>query len=158
MICKAIELLSEGEWEHDLSRLARRCNVSEAYLSRLFGRQIGVPLSRYRNSLRLSRFWIHYRKSGRKNLTEAAYAAGFGSYAQFYKIFAQTYGCGPRDSPAHRSGHPSLAPVRFWTMTVIIVRAFLRLTGLHWQEWLRTSRACTLPASFILFFLDRFSP
>jgi len=95
---KALEILSEGEWEHDLGKLARRCGVSEAHLSRVFARQIGVPLNRYRNSLRLSRFWTHYRQTGGKNLTEAAYAAGFGSYAQFYKIFAHAYGCGPRDS------------------------------------------------------------
>jgi methylphosphotriester-DNA--protein-cysteine methyltransferase len=95
---KALELLSEGEWEHDLGRLAGQCGVSKAYLSRIFGRQIGVPLNRYRNSLRLSRFWTHHRHSEKKKLTEAAYAAGFGSYAQFHKVFTQAYGCGPRDS------------------------------------------------------------
>jgi AraC-like DNA-binding protein len=29
---------------------------------------------------------------------EAAYEAGFGSYAQFYRVFAQAYGSGPGDS------------------------------------------------------------
>ena len=28
-------------------------------------------------------------------MLEAAYAAGFGSYAQFYKVFVQAYGTGP---------------------------------------------------------------
>jgi AraC-like DNA-binding protein len=95
---KALVLLSEGEWAHDLNRLAARCGVSESYLSRVFGRQIGVPLSRYRNSLRLSRFWTHYRQPQKNNLTQAAYAAGFGSYAQFHKVFTQAYGCGPRNA------------------------------------------------------------
>jgi methylphosphotriester-DNA--protein-cysteine methyltransferase len=27
---------------------------------------------------------------------EAVYAAGFGSYPQFYKVFAEIYGQGPR--------------------------------------------------------------
>jgi AraC-like DNA-binding protein len=94
---KALELLSEGQWEDDLGQLARRCGLSAAHLSRVFGREIGVPLNRYRNSLRLSRFWTHYRRSGGRNLMESAYEAGFGSYAQFYKIFAHAYGCGPRD-------------------------------------------------------------
>src|SRR2546427_757952 len=58
---RALKLLSEGDWEHDLGRLAKACGVSEAYLSRTFSRQVGVPLSRYRNSLRLSRFWEQYR-------------------------------------------------------------------------------------------------
>jgi AraC-like DNA-binding protein len=95
---KALTFLSEGEWEHGLAELARQCGVSEAYLSRSFARQIGVPLSRYRNSLRLSRFWMHYRGQERTTLTEAVYAAGFGSYAQFYKVFTLAYGCGPRNS------------------------------------------------------------
>lgn len=60
-------------------------------------KQAGVSLSRYRNSLRLARFWEHYRRPPQKTITEAVYAAGFGSYAQFYKIFVQAYGTGPRE-------------------------------------------------------------
>jgi AraC-like DNA-binding protein len=93
---RALKLLSEGDWERDLGQLARACGVSEAHLSRTFRRQMGVPLSRFRNSLRLSRFWEHYRQPVKKTLTEAVYAAGFGSYAQFYKVFTQAYGRGPR--------------------------------------------------------------
>ncbi|MCE0497552.1 MAG: helix-turn-helix domain-containing protein [Methylacidiphilales bacterium] len=92
----AVKLLSEGTQEEDLGQLAKACGVSGAYLSRKFRRQIGVPLSRYRNSLRISRFWEEYRQPEQKTLTEAVYAAGFGSYAQFYKVFTQTYGHGPR--------------------------------------------------------------
>jgi AraC-like DNA-binding protein len=97
---RAIKLLSEGEWQKDLAQLARACGVSEAHLSRTFHRQIGISMTRYRNSLRLSRFWEEYRQPAQKNLTEAVYAAGFGSYAQFYKVFVQTYGHGPRASLA----------------------------------------------------------
>ena len=38
-----------------------------------------------------------YRKSGQRTVTEAVYAAGFGSYAQFYKVFTNAYGHGPRN-------------------------------------------------------------
>ena len=93
---RAIKLLSGGDWPHDLARLAKACGVSESHLSRLFHRQVGVSLTRYRNSLRLSRFWDEYRQPTQKNLAEAVYAAGFGSYAQFYKVFVQAYGRGPR--------------------------------------------------------------
>jgi methylphosphotriester-DNA--protein-cysteine methyltransferase len=48
----------------------------------------------------LSRFFRHYQEDGRKTITDAVYAAGFGSYAQFYKVFAQAYGQGPRDALA----------------------------------------------------------
>ena len=95
---RALKLLSESEWEEGLGQLAKACGVSEAYLSRTFRRQVGIPLSRYRNSLRLSRFWENYRQPEQKTLAEAVYAAGFGSYAQFYKVFAQAYGRGPRAS------------------------------------------------------------
>jgi len=97
---RAIKLLSEGDWDENFAQLARACGVSEAHLSRTFHRQIGVSLTRYRNSLRLSRFWEEYRQPAQKNLTEAVYAAGFGSYAQFYKVFVQAYGHGPRASLA----------------------------------------------------------
>jgi AraC-like DNA-binding protein len=94
---RAIKLLSEGDCHEDLADLAKACGVSEAHLSRTFHRQIGVPLTRYRNSVRLSRFWEQYRQPTQKTLTEAVYAAGFGSYAQFYKVFFQAYGSGPRE-------------------------------------------------------------
>jgi AraC-like DNA-binding protein len=93
---RAIKLLSDGDWQQDLAQLARACGVSEAHLSRTFHKQVGVSLTRYRNSLRLSRFWEEYRQPAQKNLAEAVYAAGFGSYAQFYKVFVQAYGRGPR--------------------------------------------------------------
>jgi AraC-like DNA-binding protein len=89
---RALKLLSEDENERDLSELAKICGTSKSHLSRTFHHQIGVPLNRYRNSLRLTRFFEHYQST----LSEAVYAAGFGSYAQFYKVFTQAYGCGPR--------------------------------------------------------------
>ena len=97
-VSRALELLSEGGEKQDLAVLAKTCGVSEAYLSRTFGRQIGVPISRYRNSLRLSRFWSIKRQPTHKTLSEAVYEAGFGSYAQFFKVFTQAYGVGPRAS------------------------------------------------------------
>ena len=95
-VSRALKLLSESEGHHDLASLAKACGASECYLSRTFHRQVGVSLTRYRNTLRLSRFWEHYRQPTQKTLAEAVYAAGFGSYAQFYKVFTQAYGRGPR--------------------------------------------------------------
>jgi AraC-like DNA-binding protein len=46
----------------------------------------------------LSRFFEQYQRSDQKTITEAVYAAGFGSYAQFYKVFTQAYGRGPREA------------------------------------------------------------
>jgi methylphosphotriester-DNA--protein-cysteine methyltransferase len=95
---RALNLLSAAEWEGGLGDLARACGVSEAYLSRVFARQLGVSLTRYRNATRLSRFWEQFHGPEQKTLSEAVYASGFGSYAQFYKVFRQAYGAGPRTS------------------------------------------------------------
>lgn len=95
-VIKAMEILNGGGWNGSLAQLARRCGVSGTHFSRIFARQTGVPLSRYRNSLRLERFWEQYHQPVRRTMLEAVYAAGFGSYAQFYKVFADVYGQGPR--------------------------------------------------------------
>lgn len=75
-----------------------KCGVSKAHLSRLFHQQVGVPIRRYRNALRLSRFWEVYRRKETRTLLEAVYAAGFGSYAQFFRVYREAYGEGPRKS------------------------------------------------------------
>lgn len=95
-VSKGIEILSNDAWSGTLGQLARQCGLSEAHFSRIFARQAGVPLNRYRNSLRLARFWDCLRKPAKPTIMEAVYAAGFGSYAQFYKVFTLAYGQGPR--------------------------------------------------------------
>jgi methylphosphotriester-DNA--protein-cysteine methyltransferase len=100
---RALKILSESNPDEHLGELAKACGTSQSYLSRTFHRQIGVPLNRYRNSLRLSRFFELYRDPERKSLADTVYAAGFGSYAQFYKVFTQAYGHGPRKSLGYTS-------------------------------------------------------
>ena len=95
-VSRAIEILSDDVGNDTLGQLARRCGLSEAHFSRLFASQVGVPFNRYRNSLRLARFWEHYRRPSQPTIMEAVYASGFGSYAQFYKVFTTAYGQGPR--------------------------------------------------------------
>jgi hypothetical protein len=58
---RVIKVLSEGTAEETLSDLAAQCKVSEAFLSRTFHRQVGVTMTRYRNSLKLARFWELYK-------------------------------------------------------------------------------------------------
>ncbi len=96
VVRRAIKILSENDTGQDLTELAKACGASKSYLSRTFHRQLGVPLRHYRNSLRLSRFFEAYQRSDRSTLADAVYAAGFGSYAQFYKVFTQSYGQSPR--------------------------------------------------------------
>lgn len=93
---RAIRLLSDGDFDGSLSALAQRCGVCNAHLSRLFHVQVGTTLNQYRNSLRLARFWEQMRHNPGTHITDAVYDAGFGSYAQFYKVFFAAYGRGPR--------------------------------------------------------------
>ncbi len=96
-VSKVLALLSQPRESHQMETLCKKAGISENYLSRLFHRQIGVPLSHYRNSLRISHFIAICRSDASVRLTEAAFQAGFGSYAQFHKIFQESYGMGPRD-------------------------------------------------------------
>jgi len=111
-ISKAIRILGDDAWSGSLGQLARECGISEAHFSRLFVQQMGIPLSRYRNSLRLARFWEYLRKPAKPTILEAVYSAGFGSYAQFYKVFTEAYGQGPR-SCLKREAQPTKQPEPF---------------------------------------------
>jgi len=95
-ISKAITLLGDDNRDGSLTELSRQCGMSATHFSRLFSSQVGVPLNRYRNSLRLARFWELLRKPVQPTIMQAVYDAGFGSYAQFYKVFFDAYGQGPR--------------------------------------------------------------
>ena len=105
---KALDLIerdaAEAPEDTGLDILAGRCAVSPSFLSRRFRAEVGVTLSRYRNSVRLGRFWEELRGAPRANLLEAVFAAGFGSYAQFYRVFKEAYGVNPRASVNGRHG------------------------------------------------------
>jgi methylphosphotriester-DNA--protein-cysteine methyltransferase len=100
---QALALISENPDSESLSELAKQCSISEAYLSRMFRQQVGIPLSQYKNNIRLGRFWECYGDGHSINMTEAMLEAGFGSYAQFYKVFRAQYGRGPRQLLRSRS-------------------------------------------------------
>jgi|TARA_B110000037_G_scaffold223057_1_gene301627 AraC-like DNA-binding protein len=110
-VAQALNLLGQPDAPENLDTLAIQCGVSSSYLSRMFRKQIGVPVTRYRNSVRLARFWEEYRQPEQRTLLEAMFAAGFGSYAQFYRVYSDVYGCGPRASLRTGSEpNPALTP------------------------------------------------
>lgn len=80
----------------DLDALAKRCGFSRPHLSRRFAEQTGQSLTEFRNRQRVERFKALVGRGGRYNLTEAAYAAGFGSYAQAFRVIKSQTGAGPR--------------------------------------------------------------
>jgi AraC-like DNA-binding protein len=79
----------------DLGTLARTAHLSSSHLSRIFKEQTGVSISRFRNQQRLQRFLRLYGRGRRTTALAAALEAGFGSYAQFYRVFRQQAGRSP---------------------------------------------------------------
>jgi AraC-like DNA-binding protein len=79
----------------DLATLARAVRVSPSHLSRIFKEQTGVSISRFRNQQRLQRFLRLYGRGRRTTALAAALEAGFGSYAQFHRVFREQTGRSP---------------------------------------------------------------
>jgi AraC-like DNA-binding protein len=77
-------------------KLASELGISLSRLARLFKDELGVSLVDYRNRLRLERFMLLIDK-GAPNLLSAALEAGFGSYAQFHRVFCAARGKSPRE-------------------------------------------------------------
>jgi AraC-like DNA-binding protein len=79
----------------NLDELARTAGISPSHLSRLFKAQTGVSLTRFRNQRRLERFRVIYGHGRRTTALAAALEAGFGSYAQFYRVVRTETGRSP---------------------------------------------------------------
>jgi AraC-like DNA-binding protein len=79
----------------DLATLARAARLSSSHLSRIFKEQTGVSISRFRNQQRLQRFLRLYAGGRRTTALAAALEAGFGSYAQFHRVFREQTGRTP---------------------------------------------------------------
>jgi transcriptional regulator GlxA family with amidase domain len=76
--------------------VAARLDVSLGRLAHVFKAEIGMSMVEYRNRVRLNRFTTLVDK-GSRNLLETALAAGFGSYAQFHRVFRALRRVSPRE-------------------------------------------------------------
>jgi AraC-like DNA-binding protein len=81
----------------DLTALARAAGLSPSHLSRSFKEQTGVSITRFRNQQRLQRFLLIYGRGRRTTALAAALEAGFGSYAQFHRVFREQTGRTPSE-------------------------------------------------------------
>jgi AraC-like DNA-binding protein len=86
-----------GAVHSDLAELARHAGLSPARLSSLFKSQMGLPLAEFRNRAKLEVFFRLYGSGQRTNILHAAFAAGFGSYPQFHRVFKAIHGMGPAE-------------------------------------------------------------
>lgn len=78
-----------------MDELARRSGLSTHRLSRLFKQQTGIALVDFRNRQRVERFLGIYGTGQRLTMLQAAFEAGFGSYAQFHRVFKRVTGISP---------------------------------------------------------------
>jgi AraC-like DNA-binding protein len=100
LAAKVVALL---EQDAGLSRaqLARRVGVGKSRLSRAFKAEMGLSVTQYRSRLRLERFLTLVDPQA-GNLLAAALDAGFGSYAQFHRVFRSVLGKTPKQYLAER--------------------------------------------------------
>ena len=86
-------------------QIAARLDISLSRLARVFKAELGMSLVAYRNRLRMERFSALVDQ-GHTNLLGAALAAGFGSYAQFHRVFRALGRTAARHLAGRLSGPP----------------------------------------------------
>jgi AraC-like DNA-binding protein len=79
----------------NLGDLAREAGLSPSHLSRTFKAQTGISITRFRNQRRLEHFRESYGDGRHTTTMAAALEAGFGSYAQFYRVYRSETGINP---------------------------------------------------------------
>ena len=90
--------------------MAKQLHISPGRLARTFKREAKTSIVEYRNELRLAGFLERVdTKAG--NLLQAALESGFGSYAQFHRVFRARFGRTPRDYLLERNPESIVAAV-----------------------------------------------
>lgn len=88
LIAKIIDLMNYPETaETTVLEMAGRVGLAPRRISALFRREVGQTIPEYRNRIRLQRFFEKFEKEPVANLLHLALDAGFGSYAQFHRVF-----------------------------------------------------------------------
>ncbi|MBN1553791.1 MAG: helix-turn-helix transcriptional regulator [Phycisphaerae bacterium] len=92
---KTVRLLRQNDPPDSVADLAREVSASPTYLSRLFLQQVGLSISEFRNRERIRRFLALADESSDETMLRLALRAGFGSYAQFHRVFRQCMNLSP---------------------------------------------------------------
>jgi|WetSurMetagenome_2_1015567.scaffolds.fasta_scaffold310106_1 AraC-like DNA-binding protein len=87
----------DGKGADDLTVLAQAVHLSPSQLSRVFKKQMGVSLTAFRNRCRVEHFIDLYGDGQSRTMLDDALDAGFGSYAQFYRVFKEIMGGTPAE-------------------------------------------------------------
>jgi AraC-like DNA-binding protein len=78
----------------NLVELARMVGCSHYYLSRMFSQEVGLTMQQYLRQIRLERA-AELLRTGKCNVTEAAFAVGYNSLSHFSTAFHEAFGCCP---------------------------------------------------------------
>jgi AraC-like DNA-binding protein len=95
LVTKAVAMVVENP-AIEARAVAQRLQVSSGRLARRFKAEMGMSLLEFRNRARLDRVDA-LLADGQTTLLQAALAAGFGSYAQFHRVFRSIRHVTPRD-------------------------------------------------------------
>ncbi|HEY0335617.1 MAG TPA: AraC family transcriptional regulator [Stenotrophomonas sp.] len=130
-VARALLLMRETDGRLALPEVAQHTGVVASYLSRLFVLHTHRTFVEWRNRIRLMRFMHRFQQGD--TLLSAAEDAGFGSYAQFHRVFLDLVGCSPRQWQRERAQSSDPDP----TGLSASLDAYLRpLPGLpHRQRW-----------------------
>jgi AraC-like DNA-binding protein len=112
-VAKAAHALRHEGMNWNLEQLARHSGASASWLSRLFRQQMGVSLTDFRNRQRFEKFSELYCGGSKQSLSQAAFEAGFGSYAQFHRVAQNFTGLSPRDWSRSSEGEKQQEPEEF---------------------------------------------
>jgi AraC-like DNA-binding protein len=77
-----------------LDELGRLVGCSPYYLSRLFSQEAGMTIQQYLRQVRMERA-AELLRTGKCNVTEAAFEVGYSSLSHFSATFHETFGCCP---------------------------------------------------------------
>ena len=103
-VTRAAQILKEQAGEPtSLDTLARSVGLSRFALLRGFQRVLGVTPSEFARAKRNERFRSELRNNS-SSVTDAVYAAGFGSSSRLYENAANTLGMRPSTMKAHGAG------------------------------------------------------
>lgn len=102
-VARATKLIQASQYDLPIDDISKSAGISKSQLSRLFKEQTGMTLVEYRHKFFLERFMYIYGSGKTWTILEASLEAGFGSYAQFYRVFLKQYGFGPHQYFKDRS-------------------------------------------------------
>lgn len=107
VVARAVHLLRGDPRDPGPSCLADRAGLSPGRFGRLFKREVGCSLAQFRQRLCLERFLALREGGDRRSLLAVALDAGFGSYAQFHRVFTTQMGMPPSTWDVTRGEKPA---------------------------------------------------